>query len=908
MLSIMNNPEPGPLVEAPSNPSTIRIEVSLKDTPIVSYAELLKHATEKALTKPAQSEDASRPATDLGLDSYEFGNDPFFDRILANAARYGEEEDGEELDEGEAKPEDEKETETEEIPKKRRRRRFEVEDYDVNDPFIDDSELFISGLGLTKPKQDGFFVYKGPLEMQSIYDDINSSDAFESSGPRKKSKKAKSGAKTNTSDTESARKENQPKEKANPKKQPNEADPKKRPWLDDDSSLDSFADTPTKSGISKKHSDHQKAKQSGEYKSSREDRPKSKKDEKSSKHHKYSHDKKKKKPGSLPPLPSSIETLMTELREATAKESFENKAKFPPALRPVLTRIANAYMLATGAKSPDDDLVLHLTSILPYNKFTLKKLSTKIMLQERLRVQETQFEELFDDFGEKVKAQMKQMMDQHEETRKRLADGEVIGEPNTEPSESTVKREPEEALTPNSKLDLSTNSTAEDGSLLSSEDKMKKFRWNEDLRHGLYQVVKCEMEITNLKNELLELEGHSVKPLSETNQRRAVYQKILMFFEPGWTTSYEISREYSLYKRRVDKRLSKEATREESQGQKKATTTESRSHDSKRPASPMKKKSGAGKYDPRSKVYKILSEMGPSFLSDTDSSDEDLVPPVAKKSSHNRSYTHTHTHTQKHATTTSTPGAVDYDDITTSEDDDLSASNTDSSISSSSISSGTRRRSQGTKKKKLTATESLYNYKKSKEEKAVDSMIAKRKRQKKREQLEKLEQQKQLGSKYGHKGKDHSRSRESKDTTTTSSSTPKPESGLGSGPGLAQGQGQGHGHGSRSGNEPNEALRASSRTASPSPVVGKPPHHTVLVGDGPAKSDRVKYIHTSVDGQFVIFPILYFSVLKLNISPQLDHPPPFIANDNSSRNPWATSPLFIITSMFLKNIPKFLSR
>ncbi|KAK9708715.1 hypothetical protein K7432_009476 [Basidiobolus ranarum] len=622
--------------------------------------------------------------------------------------------------------------------------------------------------------------------MQSIYDDINSSDAFESSGLRRKPKKNKTSSKLNTlsiSDTESSKKDGQSKEKTHIKKYSNEeritqsAELKKRPWLDEESSMESFIDTPIKSG-SKKTSENPKSKHSSEHKSYREDRVKSKtyKDEKSSKHHKYSHDKKKKKSGSLPPLPPSVATLMTELKEATGKESFENKAKFPPALRPILTRIANAYMLATGVTAPDEDLISHLTSILPYNKFTLKKLSTKIMLQERLRVRETQFEEFFTGFGEKVKAQMKLLVEQHEEMRKRGEEGDENGEfsmdRSAEPNENTpVKKEPEEYLTPNSKLDQSMNtpnSIAEDGGLVSSEDKLKKFRWNEDLRHGLYQVMKCEMDITNLKNELLELEGHSVKPLSETNQRRAVYQKILIFFEPGWTTSYEISREYSLYKRRIDKRLSKEVSREDTQSQKKTLTTESRLHESKHPSSPGKKRpssSNGGKYDSRSKVYKILSEMGPSFLSDTDSSDDDVVHSApSKKSSHSRGYS------QKHSNTAST--VIDYDDITSTDDDDISASNTDSSISSSSISSGSRRRLSSMKKKKLTATESLVNYKKSKEEKAVDSMIAKRKRQKKRQQMEKLEQQKQHES----KGKEQNRVKESKEASLIRKFSLNPES------------------------------------------------------------------------------------------------------------------------------------
>jgi hypothetical protein len=79
---------------------------------------------------------------------------------------------------------------------------------------------------------------------------------------------------------------------------------------------------------------------------------------------------------------------MQRLKHDVKAEDFNNKAKFPAALKPTVLEAG----LITFRKNRiiDDNLVYHLMNILPYNKFTLKKfLTTK---SGQMRVDELQQE------------------------------------------------------------------------------------------------------------------------------------------------------------------------------------------------------------------------------------------------------------------------------------------------------------------------------------------------------------------------------------------------------------------------------------------------------------------------------------------------------------------------------------
>lgn len=61
---------------------------------------------------------------------------------------------------------------------------------------------------------------------------------------------------------------------------------------------------------------------------------------------------------------------MIKLRQDVLLEDFENKAKFPLALKP--TVLEAGLVMLRKTKEIDENLVHHLMTILPYNRFTLK--------------------------------------------------------------------------------------------------------------------------------------------------------------------------------------------------------------------------------------------------------------------------------------------------------------------------------------------------------------------------------------------------------------------------------------------------------------------------------------------------------------------------------------------------------
>ncbi|CAG8679259.1 17976_t:CDS:2, partial [Racocetra fulgida] len=95
-------------------------------------------------------------------------SDEFFERILENAEKYaaGEEE---------------------KTRKKKRRIIKKEQQYDVNDPFIDDSELapLQRDYGKVRPQIEGFFVWNGPLVLERLVDEDEPTPKKKASAKRK---------------------------------------------------------------------------------------------------------------------------------------------------------------------------------------------------------------------------------------------------------------------------------------------------------------------------------------------------------------------------------------------------------------------------------------------------------------------------------------------------------------------------------------------------------------------------------------------------------------------------------------------------------------------------------------------------------------------------------------------------
>ena len=64
----------------------------------------------------------------------------------------------------------------------------------------------------------------------------------------------------------------------------------------------------------------------------------------------------------------ALQPVLYELKDAIAKESFEQKGKFPPSLKPMLTKVA---LQAIHCGEYNDNFFSLMPKLFIYNKFTM---------------------------------------------------------------------------------------------------------------------------------------------------------------------------------------------------------------------------------------------------------------------------------------------------------------------------------------------------------------------------------------------------------------------------------------------------------------------------------------------------------------------------------------------------------
>ncbi|KAJ1983067.1 hypothetical protein H4R34_001489 [Dimargaris verticillata] len=167
-------PAKGPAAQA--NAKRIQVSLQRNSCTIVSYADWVpQHPDQSRLTSiPVPSNEDTEPADDSDASNAastpvakpSFGDDAFFDQLLKNSAHYGDDLIN---------------------PKTHRRKRARVvEDYDLHDPFIDDSDMQDRDGHENQLREEGFFVYFGPLEFMSDQDAAESPGDSGTRPPKKR--------------------------------------------------------------------------------------------------------------------------------------------------------------------------------------------------------------------------------------------------------------------------------------------------------------------------------------------------------------------------------------------------------------------------------------------------------------------------------------------------------------------------------------------------------------------------------------------------------------------------------------------------------------------------------------------------------------------------------------------------
>ncbi|PKK58301.1 hypothetical protein RhiirC2_796544 [Rhizophagus irregularis] len=413
----------------------------------------------------------------------------FFKRLLENAEKYAQEAQEEKAKEAKEKPE--------KNPKKRKEKVSKKEqNYDVSDPFIDDSDLapFQRDYGNIRPTVEGFFVWKGPLTLQGMVDETET-------GKKRTKRKPKSGDAKDKPPQPRKKRTVKPKEGEEGSDKINK--PKrayKRSKLAVETKLQDSAQTtlphfintnlfqPPVINVTPTPQDFATAFNNA-FPPNSPDRLLTTNPTEAPKTPTFNNKVipdpnktpgKKKKIYPIEPIRPEIQVLVDAFKVKVDSETFEIKSRFPPNLKPPLMEILTAAYERT----------LYPKTISELHK-------TKADLIERL------------------KAAVEEVMPL------------LIQEYN--------ERQATRAL-----LD-STSAT-------SNNPNGKKFRWDETTRSLLWKIVQAEMSIVVMSNDLWEAEEKSER-YSEQTQRKHLYQNLLTVWPSGWMTSYEIARVYSAYKR-----------------------------------------------------------------------------------------------------------------------------------------------------------------------------------------------------------------------------------------------------------------------------------------------------------------------------------------------------------------------
>ncbi|KAG0261208.1 hypothetical protein BG011_001249, partial [Mortierella polycephala] len=225
----------------------------------------------------------------------------------------------------------------------------------------------------------------------------------------------------------------------------------------------------------------------------------------------------------IEPLNDEVKTAFDIVAALAKQETWEVKTRFPPHIKAPLFECARiALTTRSSGYVLDESFFTHLQMVLPYNKFTLKKLIYKNILPGWLADLEVQKTKLIDQFTTRANMVWKASgLEQDANQPERDGDGDV-------------------------------NMNGDDGK------PQRKFPWSQDLRLLLWETMEKFMEILAAKQEYRAIDDSQPTPPSDSKTRKDAYQTLLLSFPTGWMTSYEISRQYSQLKEKVQKQEKRE--------------------------------------------------------------------------------------------------------------------------------------------------------------------------------------------------------------------------------------------------------------------------------------------------------------------------------------------------------------
>lgn len=404
--------------------------------------------------------------------------------------------------------------------------KYDIGQYDVRDPFVDDSELNIDEpTHFAKPKADGFYVTKGPVELAKAKANAlgkgqpippgerpkplsirDSKVGFASSLDRLVARKAQEGV------------------KLPPRPPPQSSNSMQLGSLLNNGDIGS----PARSSALT-NAERQEGTRDSPIKVDDNDSGLSKNAKKVSRY---------------PTLPvdERLQAAFDDLKLKVDAESFEVKAKFPPALRPPLIETAK---LAVMLGEYNDNFFNYLPTIFPYNRFTMMKLVKRDFFPHHVKYFEDLKKDHMNKLGEMIRQSYPQQLAEFEAAHKAWIDrGEAPKD-----GEAAEPPHPTSQANPDDPMDVDGLKDGEDESI----EPTKRWKWSEEMREEVFMLITIENAISELINEKHKLENNA-ELYSEINARKACYKQMAELFpEEGWTTSTNISREYAQIKKKKDR-------------------------------------------------------------------------------------------------------------------------------------------------------------------------------------------------------------------------------------------------------------------------------------------------------------------------------------------------------------------
>ncbi|KIM26553.1 hypothetical protein M408DRAFT_330514 [Serendipita vermifera MAFF 305830] len=266
---------------------------------------------------------------------------------------------------------------------------------------------------------------------------------------------------------------------------------------------------------------------------------------------------KRRKTAKIEPFHAELEAQFDVLQKAIAKHDFANKGKFPPDLKPILQETA---VKAISLGEYGDNFFNYLPKIFPYNRYTMFKLTKRLVYKDHIRLiherQAALLEELtkqVDEGMEQAKAEFDRNVLLWEERKARRKADDALKPLGPNGMEGV---EPTGPVIPPPKQSANEGDHDKEGEGGDDEDDKDKppttrYRLNETMRGYLWALVQLSNEVCTLTNEKYVLEN-SKEVVSDQSQRKELYKKIMQAFPDGWMNTGTISREVSMMKKKME--------------------------------------------------------------------------------------------------------------------------------------------------------------------------------------------------------------------------------------------------------------------------------------------------------------------------------------------------------------------